>query len=351
MSSIQEQLTIIKLENFNLKEFLKKSGKNINIFELECNKEISRSQSPEQRGEKIVLNKKVYTMNTFSKSQEHFDDKDNKFNSNHAMGNQSSKIRMVRNNSTITEKINANKSNQSILSTLNLKNTNSTSPRLNNFISSIATSSSTNVTVTLAEMVYSFVKQMSTLQEAITNKIANTTELKKKFEINKRNLNDYANDILMKHQLNTSYKSREVIVKSVVSSITNDINTTSNIIKIESTLDSGNVEPTYTIINIPLSSPKDNSHYIINEIRAENQDTNLNVNQVLESKEINSKISKMNITSLNDQNNEQFDKEKLLLKKEIEKMTEKVNLLSYEKSNYKAKVQIKNENDSSKHSL
>ena len=68
-------------------------------------------------------------------------------------------------------------------------------------------------------------------------------------------------------------------------------------------------------------------------------------------KEINNKLMRSNINAFQSdlqQINEQFDKERRTLKKDIERLTDKVNILANENNNYKAKVQLIKDLESSK---
>ena len=356
MSNAHEQLSLTRIENVNLKEQLKKLEFYKKKFDLDFYKERPTSYYPEHPDDQILASK-IVGNNKFatSKSQDHIE-MINKPISNKLGSSQSqSMIRMVKKNSSVMDK--KKSANQSNASLINLKNTNSTSPttKLNNYVSSTITISpknnnfdliDNNLIIKLAEMVVSFVLQMSSLQEAITSKVTNIKELKQKFELNKRCLNKLATDILSKNMFRSTsnyYQSKNPILSDITYEYINKFNNTNY-------LATENLKEEYTYNNNqppPESGNRDTRNSLL-------KDDNLpfevsNPNQIPVSKEINPKIFKNSIIGLpNDNNTELFEKEKRLLKKEIEMLSEKVSLLSSENTSYKAKKHTVKDSESSK---
>ena len=263
-------------------------------------------------------------------------------------------------NPSIPDKKQVGRNSQNLSNSVNFKT--STSPmKINNYVSNNTTTPlmvkneviGSNILFRLAEMVDSFVRQMSTLQEAISNKVANIKELKQKFEMNKRNLFEFASEILIKNKLkSTTNKTRQTIPKPLSISMTNDPNlfkNTSNI-KCETPTDSLYFETSININNnLVNSSGKDNSQSCLKDeiVMTEGSYSN----ELKDSKEINNKLMRSNINAFQSdlqQINEQFDKERRTLKKDIERLTDKVNILANENNNYKAKVQLIKDLESSK---
>ena len=358
MSNIQFQLETAKMDNAKIREIFKKSGS--------CNNKLlrdddnSRSPSIEQNESKNMLRSKLNKSAAFSRSQDH-NAKKEKVHVNVNKNSQSpTKQSIIRKNPSIPDKKQVGRNSQNLSNSVNFKT--STSPmKINNYVSNNTTTPlmvkneviGSNILFRLAEMVDSFVRQMSTLQEAISNKVANIKELKQKFEMNKRNLFEFASEILIKNKLkSTTNKTRQTIPKPLSISMTNDPNlfkNTSNI-KCETPTDSLYFETSININNYLVnSSGKDNSQSCLNDKLLMTEGSYSN--ELKDSKEINNKLMRSNINAFQSdlqQINEQFDKERRTLKKDIERLTDKVNILANENNNYKAKVQLIKDLESSK---
>jgi hypothetical protein len=198
-----------------------------------------------------------------------------------------------------------------------------------------------NLLTKLAEMVISFVKQMASLQDAISKKVLNVKELKQNFEMSKRNIFEFANEILSRNKVkNTGNLSRQTIPKPVASGNENSFyNNNMNVFKVDPQIDNVNPETCYNNSFIPPSGKDNNS--IIKEEKLLTEGS-VYSNEMIDYKEIISKKMKINSSSFaNDLNvlNENYEKEKTSLKKEIDRLNDKVNLISSENANLKMKSQ------------
>jgi len=357
VSNVQEQLISAKLENENLKEILNKSSANHKNMDDQMRRDNSRSISPDshENNSKSLLRNKVLGKNGFSKSQEHNNKSTSKTNTTDVNINTTSKKTPIKKNMSITDKKVVTKLTNHNMSTsvIQSKNNPSLSPskmKVNNYLNTSNTYSVadnkndlhvSNLLTKIAEMVITFIKQMASLQDAISKKVSNVKELKQNFEMSKRNIFEFANEILSRNKVkNTGNLSRQTIPKPIGSGNENSFyNNNMNVFKVDPQIDNINPETSYNNQFFPPSGKDNNS--IIKEEKLLTEGS-IQSNEMIDHKEFLAKNKKINSSAFaNDLNilNENYEKEKTSLKKEIDRLNDKVNLISSENANLKMKSQ------------
>lgn len=321
----------------------------------------SRSISPQSHeyNAKNILRNKVLSKNILSKSQEHSNKTASKTNSSEMYNNSTSKKNQIKKNVSIPDKKIITRMTNHNLSTsvIQSKNNSSVSPsktKVNNYIhtnSTVADSKNeyhiNNLLIKIAEMVISFVKQMTNLQESISKKVSNIKELKQNFEMNKRNIYEFANEILSRNKgKNVGNLPRQQIPKPVIPNDNNVYNNNMNVLKPDNQADNIHPDTSYNNPFFPLQY----GNSIIKEEKLMTEGS-INSNEIIESKENPSMKMKNSTSAIANELtnlNETYEKDKISFKKEINRLNEKLNLISSENANLKLKSQNLKDNEISK---